>query len=244
MKRLLFFSLLILPLTVFAQIKIDISPYFVNDSSRVLYWSINGKKLNISDFPFLLEWTKNSLDTIVFIHSSSGTLKYDTTFVLFPKKSNLLLTPDNDGSFDIIRKHSMKRGKNRAKFIVKNTGSDTIICCFASETALVGQIFKESSSSGWLKPFITPYSSNIFHVIVFKAHNLDYYVLGEEEALLFGDKNCSIVGWNDDQYNCLSKEVSFKLRLFKRKKIIIQFDNNTNKIDLYWPQIKPSKKKV
>ena len=131
MKKLLFFSLLILPLTVFAQIKIDISPYFVNDSSRVSYWSINGKKLNISDFPFLLEWTKNSLDTIVFIHSSSGTLKYDTTFVLFPKKSNLLFTPDNDGSFDIIRKHSMKRGKNRAKFIVKNTGSDTIICCFA-----------------------------------------------------------------------------------------------------------------
>ena len=231
-KRFLLIYLLILPLTVFAQIKIDISPYFVNDSSRVLYWYINGKRLSCSDFPIVFERTKNSLDTIVFIHSSSNTLKYDTTFVLFPKKSNLLLTTDNNGCFDLIRKHSMKRGKNKAKFIVKNTDSDTIICCYASETALVGQIFMESGSSGWLKPFITPYSSNMIHVIIFKAHNLNYYVLGEEEALLFGDKNCSLVGWNDEQYNCLSKEVSFKLRLFKSKKIILQFDADTHKINL------------
>lgn len=229
MKRILLTFLLILPLTVFAQIKIDISPRFMNDSSRVFYWHINGKRVNCSDFPFLLEWTKNSLDTIVFIHSSSGTLKYDTTFVLFPKKSNLLLSPDNDGSFDIIRKHSMKRSKNKAKFIVENTNLDTIICCYASETALVGQIFTQSSSSGWLKPFITPYCSNMIHVVIFKAHNLNYYVLEDESSLLFGDKDCSIVGWDYDQHVRLSKEISFKLRLFRREKIFILFNGDTQK---------------
>ena len=232
MKRFLFIYLLILPLSVFAQIRIAVSPCFANDSSRVFYWHINGKRVNCSDFPILFERTKNCLDTIVFIHSSSDTLKYDTTFVLFPKKSNLLLTPDNDGGFDLIREYSMKGGKNKAKFIVKSTNSDTIICCYASGTALVGQIFIGAGSSGWLNPFFTPYSSKMIHVIIFKAHNLNYYVLEEENALLFGKKDCSIVGWDYDQNHCLSKEASFKLRFFKREKITIQFDIDTHEINL------------
>ena len=233
MKKILLLSLFVAPLCVFSQTRIDISSCFVNDSSKVSHWFLNGKRINSNDFPiFVVQTNKNRLDTIVFAHGISTKLKYDTVYVCFPQKSNLMLVPDNDGSFDIIHNQSRRKHCIKAKFVVQNVYSDTIICCYSSETALVGQIFTKSSSSGWLKPFTTPYQSNIIHVCVFKAKQLDYYALKKEDALFFGDKNCSIIGWDSDQLSHLSKVALYNIRLFKAGKIFIIYDNKTNSVKL------------
>lgn len=229
MKNYLFVYLWIFPLCVFPQTKIDISPYFAKDSSKVSYWIFNGKRMDVNDFPVFVTRTNNRFDTIVYVHDVLSELKYDTVFVLFPKNNNLLLVPDNDGCFDIIQKNPQKRPLIKAKIIVQNIYSDTIICCYSSETALVGQLFNKSGSSGWLKPFSTPYQSSIIHICIFKAKQLNYYALVKEDALLFGDNNCSIVGWDIDQFSHLYRKTSYKIRLFKRKKIFFLYDNDTNR---------------
>ena len=238
MKNYLFVYLWIFPLCVFPQTRIDISPCFEKDSSKVSYWMLNGKRIDSNDFPVFVTRTNNRIDTIVFVHDVLTEFKNDTVFVLFPKKDNLLLVPDNDGSFDIIQKHPKKRSLIKAKFIVQNIYSDTIICCYSSETALVGQLFKKSGSSGWLKPFSTPYQSNIIHICVFKAKQLNYYDLDKEDALLFGDNNCSIVGWDIDQISNLHRKTSYKIRLFERKKIFFFYDNDTNQGEFSISKIK------
>ena len=238
MKNYLFVYFWIFPLCVFPQTRIDISPDFVKNSTEVSYWIINGKRMNNYDFPVFVTRTNDRIDTMVFVHSVLTVLKYDTVFVLFPQKNNLLLVPDNNGGFDIIQKHPNKRPLIKAKFIVKNIHSDTIICCYSSETALVGQIFTKSGSSGWLKPFATPYQNNITHISVFKAKQLSYFALSKEDALLFGDNNCSVVGWNIDQLSHLHRTTSYKIRLFKRKKIFFLYDNDTNRGELSISKIK------
>lgn len=231
MKRYLFFFLFLLPLYVFSQIRIDISPDFVHDSSTESYWNLNSKRVDWQDFPIVFSQTRNGFDTLVFVHNRHGHITADTAYVLFPNKSKLLLlVTDNNGSFDVIQKKSKKRSKNKAQFLVQNTVADTIICCYSSETALVGQFFAESGSSGWLKPFTTPYSSNMIHVCIFYAKKLKYYILGKKNALFFGNKNCCMVGWNEDQLSQLSKITSFKLRLFSRDKIIIHYDNDSHHV--------------
>lgn len=230
MKRYLFFSLLLLPLYVFSQIRIDISPNLVKDTSKKSYWHLDGRRLDLHEFPVNITQIRNCMDTIVFVHERYGKLVADTAFVIFPKNAKLLLVPDNDGSFDIIEKGSVKRNKNKAKFCVQITSSDTIICCYSSETALVGQLFTASGSSGWLKPFTTPYSSNMINVIIFRAKNMNYHALEKDDSLFFGDKNCTIVGWDSDQLSQLSKIASFKLRLFDNNRIIIKYDNDTQHV--------------
>lgn len=233
MKTNLLLSLLLYPLCVISQTRIDISSCFVNDSSKVSYWILNSKRMDSNDFPIFVAQTKNDcLDTIVFVHDILTELKYDTVYVCFPKKSNLLFVPDNDGSFDIIKNQSKRRHSIKAKFVVQNIYSDTIICCYSSETALVGQIFTKSGSSGWLKPFSTPYQSNVVHVCVFKAKQLNYYALEKEDALIFGDNNCSIIGWDVDQLSHFSKIASYNIRLFKAGKIFITYDNETHRVEL------------
>lgn len=230
MKRYLFFFLFLLPLNVFSQIQIDISPDFVRDSSKESYWNLNNKRVNWQDFPILFSPTRNGFDTLVFVHNRHGHITADTAYVLFPNKSKLVLVTDNDGSFDIIQKKSKKRSKNKAQFLVQNTVADTIICCYSSETALVGQFFAESGSSGWLKPFRTPYASNMIHVSIFNAKKLKYYTLRGKDALFFGDSNCNMVGWSEDQHSQLYRRTSFKLRVLTRDKIIIRYDHDSHHV--------------
>ena len=189
--------------------------------------------MDSNDFPVFVTPTNNRIDTIVFVRDVLTEFKNDTVFVLFPKKDHLLLVPDNDGSFDIVQKHPKKRPLINAKFIVQNIYPDTIICCYSIETAQVGQIFTKSGSSGWLKPFTTPYQNNIIHIYVFKAKQLNYYALDKEDALLFGDNNCSVVGWDINQLSHLHRTTSYKIRLFKRKRIFFLYDNDTTRGELF-----------
>ena len=238
MKRYLFFSLLLLPLCVFSQIRIDISSNLVKDTTQMSYCYLNSERLNWQDFPVFITRGRNCIDTVIFVQNRNDCIVSDTILVIFPQKSKLLLDTDNDGSLDIIQKYPRKRYKIKAKFVVQNASADTIICCYSSETALTGQIFTESNISGWLKPFISPYQSNMIQVRIYNAKNLNYYVLEKKDALLFGDKNCSIVGWEGNQLHNLYKIVSYKLRLFKRKRIIIHFDNDTHHVYLSFSKIR------
>ena len=227
MRRNLILLWFLLPIFAYSQVRIDISPDFKHDTSKVSFWYVNGKRVEWQDFPVVITPMKMRLDTVIFVQDKNAHCVYDTAFILFPKKSKMMLVPSNDGSFDVLQKYSKLKNKTKAKFVVKSSINDTLICCFSSETLLCGQLFIGcNETSGWLSPFKTPYRTNMIQVSIYTAKDLNYYMLDKKDTRFFGDKNCSIVGWDKEQICSLSKVSSFKLRLFKKKRILIHFDND------------------
>ena len=232
MKQLMLIVILLSPMFVFSQTNIAISDAFGSMEQNEILWYVNGQLLHYEDFPVSVYSKEGGIDSIVFVHSISKLIIRDTLLTKFHKNSELLLIPDNNGSFDVIHVNAKAQEKNRIKFILSNCISDTIICSSYRVGTSTGHVFVGSGISGWMKAWKNPYSSNTIQISVYEANGVEFQHLNKKESVLFGDKHCSIVGWDISQYHALRLLASMKLRLFGHDKAYIIFDYVTGHVSV------------
>lgn len=65
MRRNLILLWFLLPIFAYSQVRIDISPDFKHDTSKVSFWYVNGKRVEWQDFPVVITPMKMRLDTVI-----------------------------------------------------------------------------------------------------------------------------------------------------------------------------------
>lgn len=232
MKQLVLIVMLLSPMCVFSQTHIAISDVFDSLEQNEILWYVNGQLLHYDDFPVSVYSKNDGIDSIVFVHSISKLIIRDTLLTKFHKDSQLLLIPDNNGSFDVIHVNAKAQEKNRIKFIISNCNSDTIICSSYRVATSTGHIFVGSGISGWMKAWKNPYSSNTIQISVYESNGVEFQHLNKKESVLFGDKHCSIVEWDMSQHHALKLLASLKLRLFGHDKAYVIYDYVTGLVSI------------
>lgn len=229
MKKTTIIASLLFPMYVLSQTYINISPAFVSDEQKTFTWYINGLLLHYDDFPITVYSKDDCIDSIVFVYLYSDHLKYDTLLTKFHDNSQLLLIPDNNGSFDIVQLNKNIRSVNKVKFIINNCAADTVLCCCYRVATLTGHVSIGSGISGWMNAWKNQYSSNTIQISIYDANGISYHSINKNESLLFGDKHCSIVEWDVSQQSALKHLVSLKLRLFGHDKAFVIYDCPTGR---------------
>ncbi|MDR0507209.1 MAG: hypothetical protein LBH32_10410 [Dysgonamonadaceae bacterium] len=242
------FLISMFPVYISGQTTVTSDEYLVTTVADSYQWAVNGVMFKPMLEETVIYPNRQGFDTILFWDKRSHSIP-DTIFGKIPENQEYLMTVGccNDGfnmhrikkdipavnydSLDEETADSMYRASReygQIKFVVLNKpDADTLICIYGSIVCLSGQMITVEKDYEWLSPCITGHSSDIDYVIIAKkketllCEHMENTGMGIDMVSLDGELNTGLY--------ILKK---FGLRLFNKKRLIIEFDYLTKKLEL------------
>ena len=261
MKNFFFILTIIISNHVLGQTTVFSDDYLVNTRQEQYQWKINGVTFIPTKEKTVIYPNYPEIDTIIFIDKNNNKTP-DTIFSRIPRDQEYIMTisccdsyfdifkvernpiENNDDSLSNLSIDSMlaldsnlaldsliwaSKEYGQVKFIIKNKPrKDTLICIYTDFAGFpYGQIITKRKNYDWLLPSKGFYSGNNDYIVF--AH--------KKETLEYEVKENDIISWGDpDFYANFEVLKKFRIRLFNKEKVIIEYDYLTRETKLKFQQ--------